>query len=87
MVKANLLIVDDHRNVLKALVHLLEQEFSNIHTSTNPNLIPDLIRQNKIDLVLLDMNFAAGINTGNEGIYWLEQIRQIDPDIAVVLIN
>lgn len=87
MVNANLLIVDDHRNVLKALVHLLEQEFSNIHSSTNPNLIPDLIREHKIDLILLDMNFAAGINTGNEGIYWLEQIRKIDSDIAVVLIT
>jgi len=87
MVKANLLIVDDHKNVIKALVHLLEQEFSGIHTATNPNLIPGLIHEHKIDLVLLDMNFAAGINSGNEGIYWLEQILQIDPDIAVVLIT
>lgn len=87
MIKANLLIVDDHKNVIKALVHLLEQEFSGIHTSTNPNLIPGLIREHKIDLVLLDMNFAAGISSGNEGIYWLEQILQTDPDIAVVLIT
>ncbi len=87
MIKANLLIVDDHKNVIKALVHLLEQEFSGIHTSTNPNLIPGLIHEHKIDLVLLDMNFAAGISSGNEGIYWLEQILQIDPDTGVVLIT
>jgi len=87
MIKANLLIVDDHKNVIKALVHLIEQEFSDIHTATNPNLIPGLIHEHKIDLVLLDMNFAAGISSGNEGIYWLEQILQIDPDIGVVLIT
>ncbi len=87
MVEANLLIVDDHKNVIKALVHLLEQEFSGIQTTTNPNLIPGIIREHRIDLVLLDMNFAAGISSGNEGIYWLEQILQIDPDIAIVLIT
>jgi len=87
MVKGNLLIVDDHKNVLKALLHLLEQDFSSIHTATNPNLILNLIRDFKIDVVLLDMNYSAGINTGNEGMYWLEQILHSDPDIAVVLIT
>jgi len=87
MVKGNLLIVDDHKNVLKALLHLLEQDFSTIHTATNPNLIPNFIRDFKIDVVLLDMNYSAGINTGNEGMYWLEQILHSDPDIAVVLIT
>ena len=79
--------MDDHKNVVKALLHLLEQDFSSIHTATNPNLIPNLIRDFKIDVVLLDMNYSAGLNTGNEGIYWLEQILHIDPDIAVVLIT
>jgi len=81
------LIVDDHNNVLKALLHLLEQDFPSIHTATNPNLIPNLIRDFKIDVVLLDMNYSAGINIGNEGMYWLEQILNSDPDIAVVLIT
>ena len=79
--------MDDHKNVLKALLHLLEQDFSSIHTATNPNLIPNLISDFKIDVVLLDMNYSAGINTGNEGMYWLEQILHSDPDIAVVLIT
>ena len=81
------MIVDDHNNVLKALLHLLEQDFPSIHTATNPNLIPNLIRDFKIDVVLLDMNYSAGINIGNEGMYWLEQILNSDPDIAVVLIT
>ena len=81
------MIVDDHNNVLKALLHLLEQDFPSIHTATNPNLIPNLIQDFKIDVVLLDMNYSAGINIGNEGMYWLEQILNSDPDIAVVLIT
>lgn len=87
MVKGNLLIVDDHKNVLNALVHLLDHDFSLIQTATNPNLIPNLIHEFKIDVVLLDMNYSSGTNTGNEGIYWLEQILQYDPDIAVILIT
>ena len=31
------------------------------------------------------MNFTAGINTGNEGIYWLSEIHARRPDIKVVL--
>ncbi len=33
------------------------------------------------------MNFKAGVNTGNEGIYWLVRIKESDPDISVVMIT
>ena len=39
------------------------------------------------DVVLLDMNFKAGINTGNEGIYWLNQILEYNSGISVVMIT
>jgi len=35
----------------------------------------------------LDMNFQAGINTGNEGLFWLNQIKESHPDVSVVLIT
>ena len=39
----------------------------------------------KPDVVLLDMNFHTDINTGNEGLYWLSEIKKRCPDIQVVL--
>ena len=31
------------------------------------------------------MNFSAGINSGNEGLFWLSRIKKIDPSVQVVL--
>lgn len=87
MQNARILIVDDHKNVLNALGQILSDEFSDIITSSNPNLIPEIISKNKIDVVLLDMNFNAGLNTGNEGIFWLNKIKETDDSIMVILIT
>ena len=87
MQNARILIVDDNKNVLNALDQILSDEFSDITTSSNPNLIPEIISKNKIDVVLLDMNFSAGLNTGNEGIFWLNKIKEMDDSIMVILIT
>jgi DNA-binding NtrC family response regulator len=83
--KGKLLIVDDNKSILSALELLLQDEFDEVKTIANPNQLPSLIESNEFDLVLLDMNFSAGVNTGNEGLYWLSRIREIKPDLEVVL--
>jgi DNA-binding NtrC family response regulator len=85
MTKGKLLIVDDNKCILSALEILLQDEFDEVKTIANPNQLPSLIESNEFDLVLLDMNFSAGVNTGNEGLYWLSRIREIRPDLEVVL--
>src|SRR3989304_2848733 len=85
--KTKLLIVDDHKPVLKALAQLLEQEFDEVTAIANPNQITSLVQEENFDVILLDMNFSAGINTGNEGIYWLNCILKIDPLAVVVMIT
>jgi DNA-binding NtrC family response regulator len=85
--KGKILIVDDNRSVLTALEMLLQTEFDDVFTLRNPNSLITTIQQHQIDVVLLDMNFKAGINTGNEGIYWLHQILKLDPAINVVMIT
>jgi DNA-binding NtrC family response regulator len=82
-----LLIADDHRQVLKALTQLLETEFDQVEAVSNPNLIPGILRKQETDVILLDMNFSAGVNSGNEGIYWLNEILKSDPDAVVVMIT
>jgi DNA-binding NtrC family response regulator len=66
---------------------LLQGEFSEVYTLKNPNNLISAIRQHHIDVILLDMNFKAGINTGNEGLHWLKTINDTDPTISVVLIT
>jgi DNA-binding NtrC family response regulator len=82
-----LLIVDDHKQVLKALTQLLEPEFEGITGISNPNQIISYINKEEFDVILLDMNFSAGVNTGNEGIYWLNRILKSDPLAVVVMIT
>ena len=75
--KSKILILDDNKSVLTALEMLLQSEFDQIFTLKNPNSLISTIQQHAIDIVLLDMNFKAGINNGNEGIYWLQADSKI----------
>ena len=85
--KGKILILDDNKSVLTALEMLLQTEFEYVYTLRNPSCLVSTIQKHQIDVVLLDMNFKAGINTGNEGIYWLHQIQKYDPTISVVMIT
>jgi DNA-binding NtrC family response regulator len=87
MARGNILIVDDSRSILSALEILLSPEFQTVTTLSNPNQIPSELRKHDYNLVVLDMNFNAGINTGNEGIYWLGRIRESHPETSVVMIT
>jgi len=87
MPKGNILIVDDNKSIISTLEILLIPEFDEVKGITNPNQIPEELRTGNYNLVILDMNFKAGINTGNEGLYWLKQIKEKYPDISVVLIT
>lgn len=87
MKKGKILIVDDNEELLIAFRFFLSKHFDKIDTIKNPNLIPESLIRETYDIILLDMNFTAGVNTGNEGIYWMKQILEKDPNASVVLIT
>jgi DNA-binding NtrC family response regulator len=87
MPKGNILIVDDNKSILSTLEILLSSEFQVITTLSNPNLLLAELKKKDYNIVLLDMNFNAGINSGNEGIYWLEQIKENNPEVSVVMMT
>lgn len=87
MLKSNLLIVDDNKSVLSALRYLLDEAFNRVKGVSNPNAIPHELQSQQYDVVLLDMNFKTGQNTGNEGLYWLREIKKHDPHLSVILIT
>ncbi|MFI2741633.1 sigma-54-dependent transcriptional regulator [Zhouia sp. PK063] len=84
---ASILIIDDDADVLIAIKLLLKAKVKEVTTEKNPNHIQALITQKKFDVVILDMNFNGLVNTGNEGIFWLKKIKEINADIQVILIT
>jgi len=87
MQTGSILVVDDNKNALSAIKMLLLLEFEKVVTLTNPNLILTSLKKDNFDIVLLDMNFSAGINTGNEGLYWLGEIKKASATTEVVMIT
>lgn len=87
MKNSRILIIDDNKSVLSALELLLQPLCKEVTTSPNPNQIPSLLESRPFDTILLDMNFSAGINTGNEGLYWLKRILEHDPNHSVIMIT
>ena len=85
--QGNILIVDDNKSILSTLEILLSPLFNKVTSLADPNQIISFLRKEEYNLVILDMNFNAGVNTGNEGIYWLKRIRELYPDISVVMIT
>ena len=80
-----ILIIDDNRGVLSALKLLLKSHFEHIITLLSPITIPSVLRLETPDVVLLDMNFTDALNSGNEGLYWLREIKRMHPALPVVL--
>lgn len=82
-----LLIIDDKAAVRTTLRLLLSKEFDEIATIGDPKLIPAVMKDNDVDVVLLDMNFTNSNLDGSEGLFWLDRIKSSDNPPAVVLIT
>jgi DNA-binding NtrC family response regulator len=85
--KASILVLDDDRDVLTAISLLLKKQVKNVITERNPENLPNLLSKNNFDLLLLDMNFHASVNTGNEGIFWLKRVKEMKPGLPVIMIT
>lgn len=86
-ITGNVLVVDDDLDILQAARLYLKQHVTNIHTESNPQRIPTLMQNERYDVILLDMNFTRDTTSGKEGFYWLKRIRELDPDVVVILIT
>jgi two-component system response regulator HydG len=84
---ASILIVDDDPDVLTAVRLLLKTEVKEVVTEKNPENLRWHLSKENFDVILLDMNFSSSINTGNEGLYWLKEIRKLKSDSSVIMIT
>ncbi len=84
---ATILVLDDDKDVLTAIKLLLKKEAKEVVTEKNPENLIHLLKKHSFDLILLDMNFNSSINTGNEGIYWLQKIKETKSPASVIMIT
>lgn len=83
-----IVVVDDNTAILTALKICLAAEFEHVVTLTSPDtLVATLTNEQNVDAVLLDMNFSLGVNTGQDGLFWLRTIKKLHPNTPVVLIT
>ncbi len=82
-----ILVIDDNPAILTALKICLGEIFKRILTLPRPDTAPTLLQQERVDIILLDMNFSLGVNSGQEGLMWLRTFRRLHADIPVVLIT
>ncbi|HYG02858.1 MAG TPA: sigma-54 dependent transcriptional regulator [Chryseosolibacter sp.] len=87
MTDARILIVDDDRDILETARMFLKQECKEVRLEQDPKCIIDHMQKADFDVILLDMNFKAGVNDGEEGFYWLNEILTYDPAAVVILIT
>lgn len=82
-----ILVVDDNPAILTAAKICLATAFGKVITLKSPQDIPTVMSQETVDAVLLDMNFAPGMNSGQDGLLWLRSIHKLHPGIPVVLVT
>lgn len=87
MPEGRILIVDDDEDVLQAARLLLKRHFGVVQTVSDPAQLAALIRKNSFDVLVLDMNFTLGADTGAEGLATLSQVLELDPQAVVVLLT
>ena len=83
--QGTILVVDDNKAILTAMKMLLETVFEKIITISSPEQIKSVLLKETPNVILLDMNFKSGINNGNEGLFWLSEIKKTKSSLPVVL--
>ena len=83
----SILVIDDNPAILTAVKICLGGTFERVLTLNSPDKALATIAQEHPSVVLLDMNFSLGVNSGQEGMMWLTAIHRRFPDIPIVLIT
>ena len=84
---SKILIIDDDEDILLAAKMLLKRYVQKIIIEKNPKKIPFLMNHDTYDVILLDMNFSEDTTSGKEGIFWLKEILERDPQAVVIMIT
>lgn len=82
MTDASIIIIDDEGGIVKLCQRLLERANYSAVGVTDPSEGLDILRERQFDLLLVDIRMP-----GLDGFKVIEQARQMQPDIAVVIMT
>jgi len=85
--QARILIADDQADILSALKLLLKREGFEVATATSPAGVLDIAARERVDVALVDLNYARDTTSGKEGLELVDQLRKRDPEMPVVVMT
>ncbi len=85
--QAGILVIDDKEDILFAAKMVLKKHFEQIHTLADPKQALRHLSENRVDVLLMDMNYRIGFEDGREGIYLLKEIKAFSPNTVVILMT
>jgi phosphoserine phosphatase RsbU/P len=85
--RPRLLIADDQQDIRDALKLALREDNFLIEVAGSPAAVLELIRKQRFDAALLDLNYARDTTSGGEGIELLEQVRLVDEQLPIVVMT
>lgn len=82
-----ILIVDDNQAVLQSLSLLFELHDYDVVVASSPFEAEQVVRYQRIDLVIQDMNFTADTTSGEEGKVLFRKLRELSPNLPIILLT
>jgi len=83
----SVLIIDDNPDIGKALEVALGLHDIETRYAESPQQGLDIIRRQRVDLVIQDMNFSRETTSGTEGVELFHRIRELDADLPIILLT
>ncbi|WP_294238458.1 sigma-54 dependent transcriptional regulator [uncultured Chryseobacterium sp.] len=85
--EAHILIVDDDEDILFSARVWLKKFFTEVSCLSQPKSILKFLSEQQVDAVLLDMNFRKGFESGQDGLYWMKEIKTLEPQLPIILMT
>ena len=85
--KPRILVADDQADVVEALRLLLKGGGFQVDAAGSPDEVVRVLRKRSIDTLLMDLNYTRDTTSGREGMDLLTAVRQLDPDLPVVVMT
>jgi len=85
--EAHILIVDDDEDILFSARVWLKKFFTEVSYLSQPRNILKFLSEHQVDAVILDMNFRKGFESGQDGLYWMKEIKILEPQLPIILMT
>ncbi|KZN67576.1 hypothetical protein N478_02135 [Pseudoalteromonas luteoviolacea S4060-1] len=82
-----ILIVDDTQAVLQSLSLLFELHDYEVVVASSPFEAEQVVRYQRVELVIQDMNFTADTTSGEEGKVLFHKLRELSPNLPIILLT